>query len=446
MIRFGPAGIPLSCKGRTLKDGIEDVHNLGLNAMEVQMVRVNVIERYPDEEEIGQAPLDLQSDLIVEIVRKKGKKDLRITDLKEKIKEEDTLVTLSSGLVQNWHELKDLGRMGRELDVELSMHTPYYMDLTSNNELTKKSIDSIHWSGMMTSQMEGKMVTTHIGLYGGLSKKAATERITNNIQELMEWWRENKIPARLGIETSGRQEVWGSLDEILELCDTVDGPVPVINFAHYHARENGLLRSSADFADLLERTKRYVDGSYYTHFSGVEHEAGNEKRVTPIKKGDLRFEPLAEMLVELNPAITIISSSPLLEHDAMYMKVIYERILTKKVMKGTKSKKGEDEEDEDMEDEEEEARPQRAKPSKPKVEAAKAEKPKVVKAKEAKPKKEAPKPAKKNAPKAAPKSKAKPAPKKPAKPIAKLAPKKPSKPVKAAKSANQKKPAKRSKR
>lgn len=442
MIRFGPAGIPLSCKGRTLKDGIEDVHNLGLNAMEVQMVRVNVIERYPDEEEIGQAPLDLQSDLIVEIVRKKGKKDLRITDLKEIIKEEDTLITLSSGLVQNWHELKDLGRMGKELDVELSMHTPYYMDLTSNNELTKKSIDSIHWSGMMTSQMEGKMVTTHIGLYGNLSKKAATERITINIQELMEWWRENKIPARLGIETSGRQEVWGSLDEILELCDAVDGPVPVINFAHYHARENGLLRSSADFADLLERTKKYVDGSYYTHFSGVEHEAGNEKRVTPIKKGDLRFEPLAEMLVELNPAITIISSSPLLEHDAMYMKVIYERILTKKVMKGTKSKKGEGEdEEEEMDEEEEEPRP-KAKPSKPKVEAPKAEKPKAEKPKMAKPKAEKPKAVKKKAPavKPKPKPQAKPAPK--AKPKAK----KPSKPVKAAKSVKMKTPAKRPKK
>ncbi|MDD1744132.1 MAG: TIM barrel protein, partial [Methanomassiliicoccales archaeon] len=318
------------------------------------MVRVNVIERYPDEEEIGQAPLDLQSDLIVEIVRKKGKKDLRITDLNEKIKEEDTLVTLSSGLVQNWHELSALGKMGKELDVELSMHTPYYMDLTSNNELTKKSIDSIHWSGMMTSQMEGKMVTTHIGLYGNLSKKAATERITDlkeeieeddnlitlasglvqnykelealgkmgreldvelsmhtpyymdltsnteltrksmdsirwaglmtnqmggvtvtthiglygklskrkakeiveeNVKDVVSWWRQNKIKPQLGLEISGRQEVWGSLDEILELCDTVDGPVPVINFAHYHARENGLLRSAADFADLLERTK-----------------------------------------------------------------------------------------------------------------------------------------------------------------------------------------------
>jgi deoxyribonuclease-4 len=452
MIRFGPAGIPLSCKGRTLKDGIEDVHNLGLNAMEVQMVRVNVIERYPDEDEIGQAPMDLLSDLIVEIVRKKGKKDVRITDLKEEIKEEDTLITLSSGLVQNWHELTELGKMGKELDVELSMHTPYYMDLTSNNELTKKSIDSIHWSGMMTNQMEGKMVTTHIGLYGNLSKKAATERITNNIQELMEWWQENKIPVRLGIETSGRQEVWGSLDEILELCDAVDGPVPVINFAHYHARENGLLRSSADFADLLERTKRYVDGTYYTHFSGVEHESGNEKRVTPIKKGDLRFEPLAEMLVELNPTITIISSSPLLEHDAMYMKVIYERILTKKVMKGAKSKKGEGEEgDEEYDDEEEEeTRTQKPKSSKPKVIVPKVEKPKVVKPKAAKPKtvkvkvvkvvSSKPKVEKKKVPKAKPKAKAKPTPK------AKQKAKKPSKPVKAVKSTKPKKPAKSSKR
>ena len=39
MIRFGPAGIPLSCKGRTLRDGIEDVHTLGLTALEIQLVR-----------------------------------------------------------------------------------------------------------------------------------------------------------------------------------------------------------------------------------------------------------------------------------------------------------------------------------------------------------------------------------------------------------------------
>ena len=51
MIRYGPAGIPLSCKGRTLKDGIEDVHNLALTALEIQMVRPKTYPRPPDEDE-----------------------------------------------------------------------------------------------------------------------------------------------------------------------------------------------------------------------------------------------------------------------------------------------------------------------------------------------------------------------------------------------------------
>jgi deoxyribonuclease-4 len=341
MIRFGPAGIPLSCKGRTLKDGIEDVHNLGLNALEVQMVRVNVVDRFSDEEEVGLSPLEIESDLIVEIVRRKGKKEVRITDLHEKIREGDELITLSSGLVQNYAELRDLGRMGKELDVELSMHTPYYMDLATNGELTSKSMDSIRWAGMMTQHMEGVMVITHTGLYGSLSKKQAAKNVRENYSTIMSWWKENKIKPKLGLEISGRQEVFGSLDEISDLCADVKGMVPVINFAHYHAKEGGVLREPSDFADLLSRVKKQVGPLYYTHFSGVEHEAGNEKRLTPIKKGDLRFEPLAEALVELDPNITIISSSPLLEHDAMYMKVIYERVLTKKVAKDVKAKKTE---------------------------------------------------------------------------------------------------------
>jgi deoxyribonuclease IV len=341
LIRFGPAGIPLSCKGRTLKDGIEDVHNLGLNAMEVQMVRVNVVERSPDDEEVGLTPLEIASDVVVEIVRHKGKKDMLIADLNEKIKADDILITLASGLVQNFKELVALGHMGAELDVQLSMHTPYYMDLTSDNELTQKSINSIRWAGMLTNQMKGNMVISHLGMYGNMSKKEAVETITGNVSEIMNWWEKNEIKPVLGFETSGRQEVFGSVDELLELCDNVEGIVPVINFAHVHARQNGTLREPQDFMELFDKVRSQVKGQFYTHFSGVEHEAGNEKRVTPIKKGDLRFEPLAEFLVEENPDCAIISSSPLLEHDAMYMKVIYERILTKKVSKETKVKKTE---------------------------------------------------------------------------------------------------------
>ncbi|HPP44317.1 MAG TPA: TIM barrel protein [Methanomassiliicoccaceae archaeon] len=322
-----------------MRDGIEDVHSLGLNAMEVQMVRVNVIDRFPDEEEVGLTPLEVVSDLIVEIERVKGKKSIRITDPEEEIREDDTLITLASGLVQNFEEVRDLGKMGREFDVELSIPTPYYMDLVSNSDLTERCIDNIRWAGTIANQMGGGMVVTHLGLYGDGDREEAKRSIVDNVAAIMEWWEDNKLSPLLGLETSGRQEVFGSLDEILEICDNIKGTVPVINFAHIHAREAGGLREPQDFGAVLDRVKDYVGGHHYTHFSGVEHEAGNEKRITPIKKGDLRFEPLAEYLAEENPNITVISSSPLLEHDAMYMKVIYERVLTKRIAKEARLKR-----------------------------------------------------------------------------------------------------------
>ena len=69
MIRFGPSGIPLSCKGRTPRDGIEDVHNLGLNAIELQFVRVNVEERYAHEHEFGKKRREVEGQIIVDVLR-----------------------------------------------------------------------------------------------------------------------------------------------------------------------------------------------------------------------------------------------------------------------------------------------------------------------------------------------------------------------------------------
>ena len=59
-----------------------------------------------------------------------------------------------------------------------------------------------------------------------------------------------------------------------------------------------------------------------------DFEAKYLRKDTEYLKSDLNFEPLAEFLVEEGDwlDVTIISDSPLLEHDAMYMKLIMERV------------------------------------------------------------------------------------------------------------------------
>ena len=336
MIRFGPAGIPLSCKGRTLQNGIEDVHNLSLSAMEIQMVRSSAYARPPDDEEIGMTLKDIEEGFVLEIVRDG---DL-IVDPDEPIEEDDDLIYMPSGVSDTYGDLFWTNEMAKRLDVNLSIHTPFYMDLGSNNDLTENCMDSIRHAALILNALGGDVVVTSLGVYDDKTdREEIDENILNNVADIMDWWQGNGLTPRLGVEVTGQEDVFGSLDQILDLCDQVPGVIPVLNFSHLHSRTNGSLLDVDDFLNVLEQVDSYSDGRIHTAFAGVEYSEGNEKRLTPIKKGDLRFEPLAEALIEMKPNATVISTSPLLEHDAMYMKIILERVLAKKVAKDMKERK-----------------------------------------------------------------------------------------------------------
>lgn len=435
MIRFGPGGIPLSCKGRTLRDGLEDVHTLGLTAMEVQFVRVNLVERFVNEDEVGKKPRDIDGELVVAIQRKpKNKRGYeRRIDPDITIEPLDIRCSLASGIVRDYRELAELKEISKELDIFFSIHTPYYMDLIGGGEITEKSKESIKWCGMLANEMGAKVVVTHVGLYGGRSPAKSLEIAVANVRELRDWYKKNNIDTKIGIETSGKQEVFGGLDEILAVCKRVSGVIPVLNFAHIHARGNGSLKRREDFQKIFDTAGKVTQEDFYTHFSGVEYEAGSEKRYTPIKKGDLKFEPLAECILDNNFDITIISGSPLLEHDAMYMKVILERVLTRREAKAMRAKLSK-------------AAAKEAKKKAPAEKAKPKKKPKGKEPVKKKAKKPAKKPAKKSVKKPV-KKKAKPKTKPKAKPKAKKGAKAPKKKAakakKAAKKKAQKKPAKK---
>ena len=337
MIRFGPAGIPLSCKGRTLKDGIEDIHNLSLTAIEVQMVRPNVTEVYPDEDIVGKTMGTVEDVMALEILRD----DESITDPNEPIEEDDVLVCMSSTIANNFGELTTIGTMAKRLDVAVSMHTPNYIDLGTNSPLTETCMNAIRHAGLMVNALQGDVVVTNLGLYDGrMSEEEIDENIFNNLADIVDWWLDTGLKPKIGIEVTGRKDVFGSLDQILDLCDTFDGTViPVLNFPHYHSRTNGSLVDVSDFENVIQQVLPYNNGKLYAHFAGVEHADGNELRLTPIKKGDLKFELLGDCLAESRPEATIISSSPLLEHDAMYMRIIYERMVNKRVAKNLRARK-----------------------------------------------------------------------------------------------------------
>ncbi len=226
------------------------------------------------------------------------------------------------------------------MDVNLSIHTPYYMDLGSESGLADECAQSIQNAALVLNALDGDIVVTSLGIYGkGQDRDEVDSNIYGYVEYLTDWWKDNGLKPRLGVEITGQQEVFGSLEQVLDLCEEFPSVTPVVNFSHHHSRTNGGLLDVDDFKGILEDVKPYSNGRIHTAFAGVEYADGDEKRLTPIKKGDLKFDPLADALIEMKPNATIISTSPLLEHDAMYMRIIHERVLTKRVAKMLKDKK-----------------------------------------------------------------------------------------------------------
>ncbi len=278
MIRIGPAGIPLSCKGRTIQDGLKDVHYLGLSAMELQMVRP-IMENDPE-----------------------------------------------------YYE--QIGRLAKELDIELAIHLPYHTSLISSDSYVERNLEMMKFFGHICDAMGATTLVTHLGPYNGYTPGQAMEVAVENLRATRNYFTSERLRTRIGIENAGRPMLMGSLEEILQICEEVRFVRPVINFAHLHARGDGFLMKKDDFREVFELVEDQLSlNNFYAHFSGVEYKKGDESHYLPVKRGNSKFDQLANCILENNFNCTLISDSPLLEHDAMYMKIVFERILKRKLEK-----------------------------------------------------------------------------------------------------------------
>jgi deoxyribonuclease IV len=332
VIRFGPAGIPLSCKGRTLRDGIADVHHLGLTAMEVQFIKVNPLTRLALDEEVGKLPREILLQLIMNVGSGEHEGGTpSLAALTSPVKRRDSLTTLTWSLAKDFADLQQTKALARALDVDLTLHAPYYVDFFGSSDAREQSTRQIQWSGVLAQGLGARLAVTHLGFYGGGDRGDSIQELTQIVQDLSHWLATfSKGTVRLGIEPSGHPDVFGSREEVLDLVRHVKGTVPVLNLPHVAARERRALDDPVQLEPIVKEFVAATSGPLYLNFSGVEYYGSGEFRLTPIKRGLVRFDPLAELLAERDYDVTVISSSPLLEHDAMYMKLLYERALTRR--------------------------------------------------------------------------------------------------------------------
>jgi deoxyribonuclease-4 len=230
-------------------------------------------------------------------------------------------------------EAQFMKQYATENDVELHVHAPYYINLAGSGEEFDLSFDKILYSARIAEKMGAKTIVTHPGYYGEHSEKKSLKKIIKNTKKLQTILKKEKIKAKIGLETMGKQKVFGSLEEIIEICQNVKDVIPVIGIGHIHARTNGGLKKREDFEEIFQQVKPLRLKHFLIHITGVLYENGNEYYHIPIKKGDMPLAPLIEIILDNNYDVTLISESPLLEHDAVYIRLQVEKAIMKRTGK-----------------------------------------------------------------------------------------------------------------
>jgi len=272
-IFLGPAGVPLSSKDHSTIGGIRRVAELELNAFECEFVR---------------------------------------------------------GVAMGNETAKEVGTVAKELNIVLSVHCPYFINLCSTDkrklEASKKRIlDSVERAHFMGASV----AVFHPGFYGSPGPEKAFEAIVQACGDMLDRMKSKGIKGvKLGLETTGKLSQFGTLDENSAVHKELRDCVPVVDFAHIYARQGGEI----DYEKVLDKMETLKLEHYHSHFTSMDWTPakvsgqGNERRHLDLGANQPPFEPLAKELMKRKMSLTIISESPVLEQDSLVMKQTFEKL------------------------------------------------------------------------------------------------------------------------
>ncbi|ASJ09855.1 hypothetical protein A3L12_00315 [Thermococcus sp. P6] len=273
-LRFGTAGIPLSTPKRSTINGIIQVRNLGLDAMELEFVR----------------GVNLKPELA-----------------------------------------KKVKYVARKHDVVLTAHAPYYINLNAKEKAkVEASKRRIIESAERLHQAGGWSVVFHAGYYLKQNPERVYERIKAELKDVVKTLQEGGVEVWVRPEITGKPTQFGSLKELVKLSEELEMVLPTIDFAHCHARNGGKFNTAEEWREVLsfmeDRLGRDALDNMHIHISGINYTSKGERNHLNLQESDMNWEDLMRVLKEFRVKGVVISESPNIEGDALLMKRKYEEI------------------------------------------------------------------------------------------------------------------------
>ena len=239
-----------------------------------------------------------------------------------------------NGIASSPAMLAAIGAAAREYNVKMSFHTPYFISLSGVEEEKRlKSIKYISDSLNAAKLLGAKTIVVHTGSAAKITRDEAMRLAADTLIKTLA--SVDTFGIKIGLETMGKVNQLGTLDEVIELCRIDPAFVPVVDFGHMNAREcGGVFMTSDDYMRVFDKIDRNLSAevacNLHCHFSKIEWTDKGEKRHLTFADEVYgpAFEPLMEAIAKHNLTPTIISESAGTQSDdALAMKNYYRGLI-----------------------------------------------------------------------------------------------------------------------
>ena len=235
-----------------------------------------------------------------------------------------------NGLNASEETLSKIGKAARENGILMSFHTPYYISLSGvDPEKRLKSIEYIKKSLRAAELLGADTIVVHSGSAAKITREEAMRLASDTLVKTLEAVGDTDI--HIGLETMGKINQLGTLDEVIELCRISPKLYPVVDFGHMNARNIGGYFTDVDsYRAVFDKIGSALGDKYaynlHCHFSKIEYTGAGEKKHLTFADTEYgpEFEPLALAIVAEKVAPRIIcESAGTMAEDALAMKQMW---------------------------------------------------------------------------------------------------------------------------
>lgn len=224
-----------------------------------------------------------------------------------------------------------LGKEAKNHGISLSLHAPYFISLSGTEEEKRlNSVGYISRSVEAAELMGAGTVVIHCGSCAKISREEAMTLSADTLSKALETIETDVL---FGVETMGKINQLGTLEEVIELCRLSPRLSPVVDFGHLNARNlGGYFKTADDYRRVFDNIGNSLGDdkakNLHCHFSKIMYtEKGGEKMHLTFADTVYgpEFEPLAEAIVIEGVCPTVICESAGTQaEDALTMKKMWE--------------------------------------------------------------------------------------------------------------------------